>query len=171
MLRMLGRIGRTGTVALVVITACAIVVALLWLAPRGKGPAPLAAENCDANLPSHVYQPKRLVNIVACTAVEGRVVTVEREDDGDVHIELDPADRSVLNIFNRVHTHGHLVVEVICQGNTPTAGDAANACAGFTPQVAIPKPGDRVRVTGAYVTDRDSGWNEIHPVTRIEILH
>jgi hypothetical protein len=25
-------------------------------------------------------------------------------------------------------------------------------------------------VTGAYVTDRDNGWNEIHPVTRIEVL-
>jgi hypothetical protein len=76
----------------------------------------------------------------------------------------------VLNIINRLHTHGHLVVEVICQGDTPSGGDAVAACAGFTPQVAIPKAGDHVRVTGAYVTDRDNGWNEIHPVTRIEIL-
>jgi hypothetical protein len=165
--------GRTWTVVLVAITAIAIAVAvaLLWFKPRGKGPAPLAAENCDASLWSHVYQPKRLVSVVPCTAVEGRVVSVQREDDGDVHIELNPDDRSVLNILNRVHTHGHLVVEVICQGNTPSGGDAAAACAGFTPQVAIPKEGDRVRVTGAYVTDRENGWNEIHPVTRIEVLH
>jgi hypothetical protein len=167
---MFGRLGRTWTVALVVITAFAILVALLLLKPQGKGPVPLAAENCDASLWSHVYQPKRLVSLVACTAVEGRVVSVQREGDGDVHIELDPADRSVLNIINRLHTHGHLVVEVICQGDTPSGGDAVAACAGFTPQVAIPKAGDHVRVTGAYVTDRDNGWNEIHPVTRIEIL-
>jgi len=170
MLRMFGRLGRTGTVALVVVTAFAIVVALLWLTPRGQGPAPVAAENCDASLWSHVYQAKRLVSVVPCTAVEGRVASVEADADGDIHIELAPDDRSTLNIFNKLHTHGHLVVEVICQA-TPSPGDAAKACAGFTPQVAIPKPGERVRVTGAYVTDHDNGWNEIHPVTRIEVLH
>jgi hypothetical protein len=37
--------------------------------------------------------------------------------------------------------------------------------------VAIPNVGDRVRVTGAYVTDRDNGWREIHPVTRIEKIN
>jgi hypothetical protein len=50
--------------------------------------------------------------------------------------------------------------------------DAAKApCSGFHPQITIPGVGDRVRVTGAYVTDRDNGWNEIHPVMRIELLH
>ena len=37
--------------------------------------------------------------------------------------------------------------------------------------ITAPRIGDRVRITGSYVTDRDNGWNEIHPVSRIEILH
>ena len=48
--------------------------------------------------------------------------------------------------------------------------DAKAACAGFTSQVTVPAVGDRVRATGAYVTDKDNGWNEIHPVTRIDVL-
>jgi hypothetical protein len=27
-----------------------------------------------------------------------------------------------------------------------------------------------VKVTGSYVTDNDHGWNELHPVTKIEII-
>jgi hypothetical protein len=34
----------------------------------------------------------------------------------------------------------------------------------------IPQASDRVRVTGSDVTDLENKWNEIHPVTRIEVL-
>ena len=65
---------------------------------------------------------------------------------------------------------GHLVVEVICEHAAEEA-EAKDACADHVPAVTIPNRGDRVRVTGAYVTDLHNRWNEIHPVTRIEVLH
>jgi len=33
--------------------------------------------------------------------------------------------------------------------------------------VHIPTVGAHVRVTGAYVTDREHGWHELHPVWQI----
>jgi hypothetical protein len=30
--------------------------------------------------------------------------------------------------------------------------------------------GKHVRITGAYVTDMEHGWNEIHPVTSIALF-
>ncbi|HVT19666.1 MAG TPA: hypothetical protein VHQ90_26215 [Thermoanaerobaculia bacterium] len=129
----------------------------------------LPAGNCNADLWRHVYHPERLRVIARCTAVDGRVVSVHRGSDGDLHIALDPEHKAVLNLVNATHAHGDLVAEVICE-HAPTESDAATACAALTSQVTIPKVGDRVRVTGAYVTDRDNGWNELHPVTRIETL-
>jgi hypothetical protein len=107
--------------------------------------------------------------IEACTAVEGEVVSVYRASDGDLHIGLDPDHASVLNFKNALHADGYLIVEVICE-HSPAGDDAKAACAGFVPQVATPKTGDRIRVTGAYVIDREYGWTEVHPVTRIETL-
>jgi hypothetical protein len=150
-----------------------VALAALFLMARlrypGKTTVELPAGNCKADLWKHVYGAERLRVIAACTAVDGRVVSVRRESDGDLHIALDPDQESVLNLVNAIHAHGDLVVEVICE-HAPSDADAGNACAAFTSQVTIPRIGDRVRVTGAYVTDRDNGWNELHPVTRIDIL-
>src|SRR5215471_1231996 len=138
----------------------------------GKAPVKLPAEACDADLWKHVYQPERLRVIEACTAVEGRVVSMHRVSDGDLHIGLDPEHKSVLNLINVMHAQGQLVVEVICDHDPIGSGsDATAACGDFHPQVTTPNVGDRVRVIGTYVTERDNGWNEVHPVTRIEILH
>ena len=126
-------------------------------------------ENCDANLWKHVHEKERLHVVEECTAVEGRVVSLDRASDGDLHITLDPVHKSVLSLVNVIHAHGELVVEVICEHAPADAGDKG-ACGDFRPQITIPNVGDRVRVTGAYVTDRDNGWNEVHPVTGIEIL-
>jgi hypothetical protein len=92
-----------------------------------------------------------------------------RAADGDLHIALDPYYKSVLNLSNAMHAKGHLVVEIICEHTPEDAGSAA-ACAGLTSQVMIPRVNDYIRVTGSYVTDRETGWNEIHPVTRIRKL-
>jgi hypothetical protein len=156
----------------VMMAVLAALVALFLMARlrySGKTTVKLPAENCNGDLWRHVYRAERLRIIEACTAVDGRVVSVRRGSDGDLHIALDPEHKSVLNLVNAMHAHGDLVVEVICE-HAPAAVDAATACAAFTSQVTIPKIGDRVRVTGAYVTDRDNGWNELHPVTRIETL-
>ena len=135
----------------------------------GRAPLRLEEKECDADLWKHVYPPDRLRVIEACTVVDGRVVSVHRASDGDLHVALDPENKSVLNLVNAIHAHRHLVVEIICE-RAPAGGDAVAACAGFTQPVAIPKVGDRIRVTGAYVTDTESGWNEIHPMNRIETL-
>ena len=135
----------------------------------GKPTVKLPPGNCDGDLWRHVYRPGRLRVIEACTAVDGRVVSLSRGSDGDLHIALDPDQKSVLNLMNATHGQGYLVVEVICE-HASAKPDAATACAGFTSRVTIPRVDDRVRVTGAYVTDRENGWNELHPVTRIENL-
>src|SRR5712692_4591227 len=51
-----------------------------------------------------------------------------------------------------------------------THADASQPCQGLTNQVAIPKKGDHVAVTGTFVHDIEGGhgWMEIHPVTLIE---
>lgn len=152
-----------------ILAAVALCLVAVWLRYPGKAPAKLPTENCDSALWEHVYQKERLRVVQACTVVEGRVKSVWREHDGDLHIALDPAEKSVLNIFNLVHAHRTLVVEIICEHDA--SGDVARAaCGGLRSQVTIPSPGDRLRVTGAYVVDKDNGWMEIHPVTRIEVL-
>ena len=144
-------------------------IAVARLRYSGTAPVRLAAQNCNADLWKHVYAPQRLRVIEPCTEVEGEVVSVYRAADGDLHIGLDPDHTSVLNFANALHSGGYLIVEVICE-HTPADDDPKSACAGFVSRVTVPQTGDRIRVTGAYVTDRGYGWNEVHPVTRIETL-
>jgi hypothetical protein len=149
-----------------------LVAAIFLVASRrymGKAPVKLPAGNCDPSLWNHVYAKERLRVLEPCTAVDGRVVSLSRSSDGDLHIALDPEQKSVLNLVNATHAHGELIVEVICE-HVPTRPAAIVPCGDFHPQITIPRVNDRVRVTGAYVVDRENGWTEIHPVTRIEIL-
>jgi hypothetical protein len=156
-------------VTLVVVAVLVVVFVSAKLRYSGVTPVKLPARDCNPDLWKHVYSPERLRVAEPCTAVTGRVVSMGRASDGDLHIALDPDRKSVLNLVNAIHTHGELVVEVVCE-HVPANGDALAACVGYNSQVTIPKAGDRVRVTGAYVTDHDNGWNEVHPVTSIENL-
>ncbi len=158
--------GRVMLVVLVILICLSVVVKLRY---SGKATSKLPASDCNADLWKHVYSPERLHVIEACTAVDGRVVTVHQAADGDLHIGLDPEQKSTLNLINVMHAHRHLVVEAICD-HLSTEHESGAACAGFTSQITAPRVGDRIRVIGAYVTDRDNGWNEIHPVTRIDVL-
>ena len=158
------------SVVLAAVVAVLGVFAAAKLRYSGKPPLKLPAAECDPDLWKHVYEPERLRVIEACTAVEGRVVSLYSAVDGDMHIGIDPEHKSVLNLVNVMHAGSELVVEVVCDHAPPDKG-AVPFCAGFTSSVTAPRIGDRVRVTGAYVTDRENGWNEIHPVTRVEVLH
>ena len=151
--------------------ALALAVALVWVKLRypGRAAHKSPVTTCDAALWDHVYEKERLEIIEPCTAVEGRVVFLHFNADGDVHIALDPDDHSVLNLVNAMHAHRQLPVEVICE-HPATVPKARAQCEGFRSSVTLPRVNDHVRVTGAYVTDADNGWNEIHPVTRIEII-
>lgn len=156
----------------VIFAVLGAIIALLVIAKlrySGKAPVKLSAESCNAELWKHVYEAERLKVIEPCTAVEGRVVSLHPASDGDLHIRLDPERKSVLNLINVMHANGALVVELICH-HTPTDSNVKASCGDFHYEVMVPKVGDRVRVIGAYVTDRGNGWNEIHPVTRIEAL-
>src|SRR5580765_7879722 len=64
----------------------------------GTATVKLPAADCNADLWKHVYAPERLRVIEACTAVDGRVVSVHRASDGDLHIGLDPEQKSILNL-------------------------------------------------------------------------
>lgn len=135
----------------------------------GKAVVKLPATTCNADLWNHVYEKNRLKVIEECTSVTGRVLSLHQSKDGDLHIALDPDAKSVLNLINAIHAHRTLVVETVCD-HAPDKEKAMHACAGFHSQIIAPALGDRVRVTGAYVVDRDNGWTEIHPVSRIESL-
>jgi hypothetical protein len=152
-----------------VLVVAVTVVLIIRVRYPGKATIRLPASDCNADLWNHVGDREKLHVIAACTSVEGRVVSLYRAYDGDLHIELDPYNKSVLNFTNAINSNGHLVVEIICE-HTPDNAQDAKACAGFTSEVMVPQINDHVRVTGSYVTDRDTGWNEIHPVTRIRKL-
>ena len=135
----------------------------------GRALVKLPPTNCNADLWNRVYEKNRLRVVEECTSVEGRVVSLHQSKDGDLHIALDPEAKSVLNLINAIHAHRRLVVEAVCD-HAPQRQEAIHACAGFHSQIIAPALGHRVRVTGAYVVDRDNGWTEIHPVSRIESL-
>ena len=157
-----------GAVAVFVLVVTAIFFAVR-VRYAGKPAVRLGPKNCDATLWNHVYEKRRLRVVEPCTVIEGRVVSTVRSWDGDLHIDLDPVRKSVLNPVNAFHSRGALVVEIVCE-HVPSRPDAEAACSGFQSQVAIPKINDHIRVTGAYVTDLEHGWREIHPATRIDIL-
>jgi hypothetical protein len=162
--RILVRVMLAGLLALLAVLITARMVY------SGKVTVKLPAAECNADLWQHVYDPGRLRVIEACTAVEGRVASVHRARDGDLHIGLDPDQKSVLNLVNVIHAQRSLILEAVCDHPT-TSSEPRTTCAGFTSPIVVPKTGDRIRATGSYVTDRENGWNEIHPVSKIEILH
>ena len=160
----------TSRILIAVVVVLAALLVLARVRYSGKAPVKLAAQQCDATLWDHVYDKERLEIIEPCTAVEGRVVSVHQTgSDGDAEILLEPATKSALNLLNVIHNRGQLVTEIVCH-HAPRREAAKPACANYRPEIMLPQAGDRVRITGSYVTDRDYGWREIHPVTRIERL-
>jgi hypothetical protein len=161
-------LNRGSKLALGVLVALIVLFAAAKLHYAGRPPIVLPAADCNAELWNHVYERDRLRVIAECTAVEGRVVYVRHAEDGDLHIALDPDQKSVLNLINVIHAHRTLVVESICE-HLPENAAAQAACSNFHRAVTVPAAGDHVRVTGAYVIDTDNGWAEIHPVSMIDV--
>ena len=73
--------------------------------------------------------------IEACTAVQGRVASVHRAVDGDLHIGLDPEQKSTLNLANVMHAQHRLIVEVVCD-HIPRDKEVASGCAGYAAQLS-----------------------------------
>jgi len=120
----------------------------------------------------------------ACLSVTGTVAYVRHEDDGDYHIDLQlpPTEQHLLNQANIADEYGDLVTEVVpadetgcTPGQPPPLPSTAYTTPGYTygdctgADIQIPAVGQRVTVTGPYVTDNDHGWTEIHPVWSIVV--
>lgn len=112
--------------------------------------------------PGHIYHPARF-EILGCETARGRVAIVRSEPDGDYHVRLD-VDREyrhLLNVENREHQAGDLVVEEPCMHKV-TQRDAREACEGYRSPFPRFKVGHRYEVRGNWVLDKPHGWNEIH---------
>jgi hypothetical protein len=137
------------------------------LAAGGLGPPPakprvFRADGCvEGDVLAGVYLPSRLKVLEPCVTIEATVREVERpddrENDGDLsfNLELAPGDQRLLNDVNRQNMHGWLHLEIV-----PLDRAA----------LPVPVEGERIRVTGPWVTDTVHGHNEIHPVWSLKVL-
>lgn len=146
-----------------------LAVLSLALIASCRSPTAPTSGGCDESLWAHVYNPSRLQVLSACRTVTGTIQSVRTEADGDLHVQLRVDDAGLLNAQNRSDQDGALVLEPICQ-RAVTQASAVEACLGFSQPITIPAVGVRVSVTGSYVLDREHGWNEIHPVSRVEVV-
>lgn len=87
---------RKVTIPLAVLFLLGVLLVGAKLRYPGRASAKLPAASCDAALWDHVYEKDRLELLDPCTAVEGRVVSVHHNADGDMHIALDPEDRPTI---------------------------------------------------------------------------
>jgi hypothetical protein len=103
-----------------------------------------------------VYHPERLVVMDPCRRASGHVVASRREEDGDLHLNVvpDPSYKDLLGPGNFSQIGGSLVVELMPRDR------------GFLPDPAV---GDQISVLGAWVIDKDHGWNELHPVWSVSL--
>ncbi len=125
----------------------------------------------DLSSLNHVYRPWRLVVHNQCITVTGVVRRVLKEPDGDYHIRLivDKEFRNTINFGNLFELHGDLVLEPVC-AHSSSHDFEKKACGDYKSNVLIPKKGERIKVTGQYVTDVMHYWREIHPVYSVSKL-
>jgi hypothetical protein len=118
---------------------------------------------------NHVYRPERLQIRASCVAAAGTITNIRTEPDGDLHVllALDPGQDALLNEENTARQHGELVAELICVRSVRQPAAAVEACTGWENRIHLHR-GQHVRITGAYVLDREHGWMELHPVSVVE---
>ncbi len=123
-------------------------------------------EGCPetVNVFEATHSPERLRIIDTCESVEGVVVGAPRiVGDGDYVFDLkpDPGYEWMLGLGNIILRKGSLHIEVVPEDHFKVLDPIGGGVC----------PGDRVRVTGVYVSDTDHGmWTEIHPTYKIEVL-
>jgi len=137
---------------------------------------------CDESLwKYHVYKPERLQVHQACVSVTGTIMDathgkrsqgVRKEKDGDCHgwIRLDAGQEKYINAGNISDEESNLVYEIVCMFPV-TQTDAKSACAGYKNKIILPPVGRHVKMTGSWVMDDNhQHWNELHPVSSIEVI-
>jgi hypothetical protein len=111
--------------------------------------------SCPTDPLRGVYHPSRLHVLGTCRWYVGTVERINHEQDGDYHVDIQPAKgyKRFLNYGNYAYEHGQLVTEIM-------------------PGQSFPAPyvGERLAMFGTWVYDSDHGWNEIHPIWTIEYL-
>jgi hypothetical protein len=119
--------------------------------------------------------PPRFIMLNPCVTVTGNVSVVRFPADGDIvlALTLDKPYRNMVTTgnFNDKMTGG-LWVELICQRPLISAKlepFKIGECNGYNgPIFTLPKVGDHLKVTGAYVLDvREGGHAEIHPTSSL----
>jgi hypothetical protein len=140
-----------------------------------------ATVGCGDDLWAHVYKPERLIVHDPCVEVVGTIVDatggkrksgVRREADGDTHgwIRLEPEYRQMLNDGNRTNEDNNLVFEIVCFYPV-TQDDAVSACSGYRSKITLPPVGSHIRMRGSFIQDTNHAkWNELHPVSSIEVI-
>ena len=103
-----------------------------------------------------VWSPSRLGMINSCQQASGTVMMAEHELDGDLdlYVDLDPEyDQLAGSATELGYLHkwgpGDVIVELMPRDGEHLPG---------------PSEGDHIDLTGAWVTDNNHGYNEIHPV-------
>lgn len=119
----------------------------------------------------HVYNPQRFDIKSKSMTVTGKIVGKVQEADGDIHIrlKLDSCSNKLLNDKNYKRQDSCLVIEIIYVYSVKQQ-DAVDKSKGYVNKVYVPKKGEHVRVTGPYVLDKEHGWYEIHPVSKVEVI-
>lgn len=130
-----------------------------------------SSSDCDPNKWNYVYDPDRLQVLDKCKVVTGVITERNADPDGDEHmlLKLDAGQKHLLTKKNKTKKDGCLVIEAVCI-NKITRKRAMGACKGYVNNVWLPKVGDHVKVTGSFVLDSHNGWNEIHPISKVEKL-
>jgi hypothetical protein len=132
----------------------------------------------DTTFDNHVFNPKRFKVLANSITITGIVEQLVPAPDGDVHIviKLDSGQGNRINENNIAIWNGCLVAEVICEHEPTDKSGVGYICKGYQNKIEVPKIGEHISVTGKFVTDMGKGpfgpygWNEIHPVTKIEKL-
>jgi hypothetical protein len=115
-------------------------------------PPPVSSAGCPSNPLQGVQRPGQLTVLDGsnpCRSVTGRVASHHVEHDGDCHLNvtLDGPYTGLLNSVNRSAAGGNIITEVIPSHPLP-----------------IPSVGSQVAITGTWVNDHATGWNELHAV-------
>lgn len=148
---------------------------------------------CDTAYWNHTYANERLRIYDSCYTITGTIYLLlppSFTGDGDYHIYvqvdtpyvwmLNYRDSTYLKSCLGLDSAGYhicnscLNVEEVCKG-TITDGGADGmvenaACYNFNDTVYLPNTGEHVRATGPFVYDTVHCWNELHPISKMEVI-
>ena len=152
---------------------------------------------CDTNYWNHTYANARLkVYNQGCQTITGTIKALIQPGgllgtgDGDYHIYVLPdseyawmvsyRDTNYLKLCEGSDSAGYrllctpcLNVEEVCKGAATDASVSAtvdSACQGFNDTVYLPNVGEYVRCSGPFIYDTVHCWNELHPISHMELV-